>query len=293
MDIEAIKVLLEAQDRAFKSAMDIVIEQLTARIQAAEKRTEDVVKSLEFTQAEMSDLLNEVKVLRQSDSDNRGTINVLKLQIEELTRRSNYQEDYNRRSNLRFTGIQEHHGETWEETAVTVTKLIEEKLQLPAVKLERAHRTGPVIPTRQRVIVARFERFGEREAVLRNSRKQKRGQRSAVGGVTVDGTSAGVDGGVTAPSGAGGPAASPAGAGGPAASPAGAGGPAASPASAGGPAASPAGVEAAVRTSAGTGKGYAVAVSGGRPEGGPFVDPTPGEASLQRSQRSQRSQHKK
>ncbi|KAK3891048.1 hypothetical protein Pcinc_005052 [Petrolisthes cinctipes] len=142
MDIEAIKVLLDAQDRAFKSAMDIVIEQLTARIQTAEKRTE-VVKSLEFTQAEMSDLLNEVKVLRQSDSDNQGTINVLKLQIEELTRRSNYQEDYNRRSNLRFTGIQEHHGETWEEMAVTVTKLIEEKIQLPAVKLERAHRTGP------------------------------------------------------------------------------------------------------------------------------------------------------
>ncbi|KAK3881603.1 hypothetical protein Pcinc_011462 [Petrolisthes cinctipes] len=218
MDIEAIKVLLEAQDRDFKSAMDIVIEQLTARIQAAEKRTEDVVKSLEFTQAEMSDLLNEVKVLRQSDSENQGTINVLKLQIEELTRRSNYQEDYNRRSNLRFIGIQEHH----------------------------------------------------------------------VGGVAVDGTSAGVDGGVTAPSGAGAgdPAASPAGAGGPAASPASAGGPA-------GPAASPAGVEAGARTSAGTGKGYAVAVSGGRPEGGPFVDPTPGEASLQRSQRSQRSQRKK
>ncbi|KAK3889700.1 hypothetical protein Pcinc_006266 [Petrolisthes cinctipes] len=284
MDIEAIKVLLEAQDRAFKSAMDIVIEQLTARIQAAEKRTEDVVKSLEFTQAEMSDLLNEVKVLRQSDSENQGTINVLKLQIEELTRRSNYQEDYNRRSNLRFTGIQEHHGETWEETAVTVTKLIEEKLQLPAVKLERAHRTGPVIPTRHRVIVAS------------GGGDVNGGQRSAVGGVTVDGTSAGVGGGVTAPSGAGGPAASPAGAGGPAASPAGAGGPAASPAGAGGPAdpaASPAGVEAAARTSAGTGKGYAVAVSCGRPEGGPFVDPTPGEASLQQSQRSKRSQRKK
>ncbi|KAK3894503.1 hypothetical protein Pcinc_001758 [Petrolisthes cinctipes] len=270
MDIEAIKVLLKAQDRAFKSAMDIVIEQLTARIQAAEKRTEDVVKSLEFTQAEMSDLLNEVKVLHQSDSD---TINVLKLQ-NELKRRSNYQEDYNRRSNLRFTGIQEHHCETWEETAVTITKLIEEKLQLPAVKLERAHRTGPVIPTRHRVIVAS------------GGGDVNRGQRSAVGGVAMDGTSAGVDGGVTAPSGAGGPAASPAGAGGPAASPASAGYPA-------GPAASPAGVEAAARTSAGTGKGYTVAVSGGRPEGGPFVDPTPGEASLQRSQRSQRSQRKK
>ena len=51
--------------------------------------------------------------------------------------------------------------------------MIEEKLQLPAVKLERAHRTGPVSQTGHRVIVTRFEKFGEREAVIRNSRKLK------------------------------------------------------------------------------------------------------------------------
>lgn len=73
MDLEAIKVLLEAQDRAFKSALDIVVQQLTARVQAAEKRTEDV-RSLEFTQAEVSDL-HEVKMLREADIDNKGTIN--------------------------------------------------------------------------------------------------------------------------------------------------------------------------------------------------------------------------
>ena len=53
MYLEAIKVLLEAQDRAFKSALDIIIEQLTARIQAAENRIEDlttevIYNSLEF-----------------------------------------------------------------------------------------------------------------------------------------------------------------------------------------------------------------------------------------------------
>lgn len=173
MDLEAIKVLLEAQDRAFKTALDIVVEQLQARLQAAETKSEDLVKSLEFTQAEVSDLLFELKVLQKSDSEQKGIINTLKLRIEELERRSNYQEDYNRRNNLRFTGIQEKQGETWEETAVTVTKILEEKLQLPAIRLERAHRTGPVTPTRHRVIVARFERFGDREAAIRNARKLK------------------------------------------------------------------------------------------------------------------------
>lgn len=39
--------------------------------------------------------------------------------------------------------------------------------------LERAHRVGPVSASRPRTVLARFERFGEREAVLRNARKLK------------------------------------------------------------------------------------------------------------------------
>lgn len=87
------------------------------------------------------------------------------------------------------------------------------------------------------------------------------GYRSAVGGVAVDGAGAGVDRGVTSPSGAGagGPAASLAVTGSSAASPAGVGGPAAS-AGADGPAG--AGVEATAPTSVGTGKGYDMAVAG-------------------------------
>lgn len=56
---------------------------------------------------------------------------------------------------------------------MSVSKLFEEKLQLPDVKLERAHRTGPVSTQRTRVVVARLERFSDQEAVLRNARKLK------------------------------------------------------------------------------------------------------------------------
>lgn len=173
MDLQAVKVLLEAQDKTFKTAIDIVVEQLKSRIQLAEGTIADLIKSLEYTQSETKDLQNEVKVLRKSDIENKATIDILKLRIEELEKRQNYQEDYQRRNNLRFTGIQEHSGgETWEETAETISKLLEEKLQLPKMKLERAHRTGPTSSS-PRTIVARFERFGDREAVLRNARKLK------------------------------------------------------------------------------------------------------------------------
>lgn len=173
MDLDAIKVLLEAQERTFRTAMDIVVEQLKSRIQTMEGTIADLIKSLEFTQAEVLDYKGEIKSLRKSDNEKKIIIEGLKTRIDELERRLNYQEDYNRRNNLRITGIQEQPGETWEQTSAAVMKLLEEKLQLPPMNLERAHRVGPVDPSRPRTVVVRFNNFGDREAVMRNARKLK------------------------------------------------------------------------------------------------------------------------
>ena len=51
-----------------------------------------------------------------------------------------YQEDYNRRKNLQIIGIEEQSNETWEQTANLVSKILTEKLELPNIQLERAHR---------------------------------------------------------------------------------------------------------------------------------------------------------
>lgn len=174
MDLEAIKVLLDAQDKTFKTVMDVVLSQLNSRIKKAEETTAEVIKSLEFTQAELKETQSEVRVLRQSEAEKSKTIDNMKLQLSELEKRANYQEDYNRRLNLRFTGIEElPSGETWEETAKTITKLVEEKLQIPGVTLERAHRTGIVNHSRPRTVIARFGKLSERDSVLRNARKLK------------------------------------------------------------------------------------------------------------------------
>ncbi|KAK3885657.1 hypothetical protein Pcinc_010143 [Petrolisthes cinctipes] len=174
MEIEAIKVLLEAQNNSFKSALDVIVEQLNSRIEATEETVRDLTRSLEFSQAEVKDLQSQVIELVKKDNINKDIMETLKRKICELEQRSNYQEDYNRRCNLRFSGVPEQRGgETWEVTANTVTKLLQDKLQLPPMQIERAHRTGQAshVTGRSRTIVARFERYGDREAVVRNAKK--------------------------------------------------------------------------------------------------------------------------
>ena len=50
--------------------------------------------------------------------------------IKELEERINHQEDYSRRKNIRISGMEERGStETWEQTAVAVTTLLEEKME--------------------------------------------------------------------------------------------------------------------------------------------------------------------
>ena len=93
--------------------------------------------------------------------------------IKELEDKSTYQEDYSRRNNLQITGLEEQPGETWEQTANQVKHLIENKLQLPRMELERAHRVGQRRERDSRPVIARFCKFSDREAVIRNCAKLK------------------------------------------------------------------------------------------------------------------------
>lgn len=173
MDLEAIKVLLETQERTFRSAMKIVVDELKERVRLVESTVTDLIKSLEFSQAEIRDLKSDTMVLRKADVDKQVIIDGLQTRIAELERRQNYQEDYNRRNNLRITGFKEEGSETWEQTAAAVSALLQDKLQLPNVKLERAHRVGPRTLSTPRPVVVRFEKYSDREAAIRNSRKLK------------------------------------------------------------------------------------------------------------------------
>lgn len=179
MDEKSLKMLLASQDQAFRTALEVITKQLHEKTNSLEVTVNDLTRSLEFTQKEVEDLKQQVKHQEREEHKNRETINKLTeilqvsgKQVQNLEERCNWQEDYSRRLNLQFVGIEESSGgETWEQTATRVSKLLENKLELPNIELERAHRVGRSIDHRTRPIIARFTRFRDRESVMRNVSK--------------------------------------------------------------------------------------------------------------------------
>lgn len=172
------KSLLDVQDKAYKNALELFMNQVDKKFQAFQTTINEVTKSLEFTQSELDEEKFEVKQLHRARKEDQDLIRRLSDELQEksvlikdLEERYNYQEDYNRRNNLQIMGVEENQQETWEQTALKVTELLDKKMQLPNMEIERAHRVGQRTETRHRPIIARFTKFCDREAVLRNAAK--------------------------------------------------------------------------------------------------------------------------
>lgn len=180
MDVNAFKMMLESQERAFKLSLDTVVKEMHEQINKLEKKVSELTTSLEYTQREVDDLKSKARDHERETRDDRSKIDNLTKQVDssnikvkELEGKVVYQEDYSRRKNLRISGLEEKGNETWEQTSAAVASLLQSKLQLPGVVLERAHRVGPHRDSKPRIIVARFTRFGDRDAAIRRGRYLK------------------------------------------------------------------------------------------------------------------------
>ena len=174
-----LKTILNSQDQAYRGMIDIIMKQFNEKIEKLQTTVSDLTRSLEFSQMEVDELKHRVKDLELNKKTHEDTTKVLhedlKMKEEKictLEKRTNYMEDYSRRSNLQIAGMEERQGgETWEQTAVAVSGLLENKLGLPNIDLERAHRVGQRLLHRPRPVIVRFKNYCDREAVLRNVAK--------------------------------------------------------------------------------------------------------------------------
>lgn len=131
MDTSVLTTLLEAQDKAYRGAMELFTRQLTDQCKKLQTTVLELRTSLEFSQKEVDDLKLQVHDLNQDRINDKATVLLLSEDLQashKLQNRCNYQEDYNRRNNLEFIGLQEDPVETWEQSAQKVHHLLENRL---------------------------------------------------------------------------------------------------------------------------------------------------------------------
>lgn len=131
MDLSAFKIMLESQWRTYKSALDMVVKQMSDQINKLENKVFDLLTtSLEFTQREVDVLKLNAKEHNKEKLGDKAKIEKLEQQIEssnlkikDLEEKVIYQEDYSRRKNLRISWLEEQGDETWEQTSAAVKSL--------------------------------------------------------------------------------------------------------------------------------------------------------------------------
>ena len=186
MSIQDLQTLLAVQSQGYKDALQLFITRFDAQHDKLLHRIENLEKTCAEKDRLNNDLLNhivkveqELESVKQENQKLQNTVtgtpedSGLQSKVSVLEDRCNDLEDRSRRSNLRVFGLAEDPDETWDKTRSKVAELCTERLGLPEIRLEVAHRTGPRRPNKPRAVVARFQRFDDREAVMRNAAKLK------------------------------------------------------------------------------------------------------------------------
>ena len=88
-------------------------------------------------------------------------------------------EDRSRRNNLRFDGLLEENGETWERSEEKVLETIKEHLNIDnEIKIERAHRSGYMFRrdnsrNEKRTIVVKLLNYKDKQTILQAFREKQ------------------------------------------------------------------------------------------------------------------------
>lgn len=171
---EDVELLLKVQQQAFDASLKHLVDSFN-------EQKNELKSKIESFRSELNELKNENHV-KQGMIENLTTkVEELEISIEgnkfdskPINKRLDSLEDFSRRNNLRFDGIEETPGENWEIIAEKVRKLVKEKIGLEkGIEIERAHRVGQRNSEKPRTIVAKFLRFTERQDILRNCSKLK------------------------------------------------------------------------------------------------------------------------
>ena len=120
----AVKEIMKAQETAMKAFFETFVENTNKRIDRLTNEVREVVQSLEYSQAELRDLKQEVKDIakitasqhREVESNianNDARISAAIERIDELEQKTDDLQNRSRRNNLCFDGVKEDVNEQW------------------------------------------------------------------------------------------------------------------------------------------------------------------------------------
>ena len=174
--------MLDVQQKAFEACLQSFVEANNARRRdgagACERGRGPSHEPAVHSERE----IDEMKMTIHSQSDRLSNTARDVEQVTSAQRKMedsiDYVENQTRRNNLRIDGVAEIAAENWADTEAVVRKSFTTPLKLPeaqanAIRIERAHRTGPSSTGRPKTIVVRFETYNDRDCILQAARKEK------------------------------------------------------------------------------------------------------------------------
>ena len=141
----------------------------------ASRRERDYLKlTLETSQEITGNKFKEINhELKNDKQQHDNAIDELCQENEYLCEKLRDMEDRSRRDDLRIDGLKEVENETWQQTEQILKSMIQEKLEIEDVNIERAHRVGNTNNASPRTIIGKFSSFKEKQIVLSAAKKLK------------------------------------------------------------------------------------------------------------------------
>ena len=191
--LEVLKEMMEIQDRAYRSTLQILVNDMKSEIKSVKRDVEELKLSTQFMSSKFEDqkinieqrkmkveqIEDRVKILESnlSNSSLDDEYYDPESRLEDLENKHEYLENMSRRNSIKILGLPEdkNHEKSWEDTEQIVKETINKELEISSeeIRIERAHRVGKPQDGRPRPVVARFCSWKQIEAILAIARKKK------------------------------------------------------------------------------------------------------------------------
>ena len=160
--LEVLKEMMEIQDRAYRSTLQILVKDMKSEIKSVKKDVEELKLSTQFMSSKFEDQKNNIEQRKMKVEQIEDRVKILESnlsnsslddeyydhesRLEDLENKHEYLENMSRRNNLKILGLPEdkNREKSWEDTEQIVKETINKELEISSeeIQIERAHRVG-------------------------------------------------------------------------------------------------------------------------------------------------------